>query len=242
MGGTIQRFAIRFNPRKRFLKTLPDNKDQQSNFADAPPSRVLVAADRPISRAGIRSILDNSPQIEVVGEAGKDTDAVRLVRSLHPDVLLILGGSGAHVAYRLQKTGLSTRVLVLSSNKSSEYAAWLMQCGAHGYLTKGEDPALLVEAVRAVARGEVRWFVQPDPNGSASNVPATIDELTERELEVLCLLARGQSNRGLAETLSVSENTIRTHTSRIYRKLGVRSAREAIAWAWQSGFMSTDQD
>jgi DNA-binding NarL/FixJ family response regulator len=140
--------------------------------------------------------------------------------------------SGLEVAQRLQETSSPVRLLALSSYDDQEYVRGLLDNGASGYLTKENAPELIVEAVRAVARGEVRWFVQPAPS------PEEAPDLTAREEDVLRLIARGYSNDRVAEELHLAESTIRKHATNVYRKLGVDSAREAIAWAWQNGVMS----
>lgn len=138
--------------------------------------------------------------------------------------------SGVEVARALEGEELPTRVLALSSYDDPEYVAGLMRSGASGYLTKEQAPFLIAEAVRAVARGEVRWFAEPAGENQ-------LEALTEREREVLQLLAEGRSNDEIAAALSITEHTVRSHTQHIYRKLGVKSGREAIAWAWQNGLV-----
>jgi DNA-binding NarL/FixJ family response regulator len=140
--------------------------------------------------------------------------------------------SGVEVAERLQAESSPVRLLALSSYDDQEYVRGLLEGGASGYLTKENAPELIVEAVRAVARGEVRWFVQPAP------APDQAPDLTSREADVLRLIARGFSNEQVAEELHLAESTVRKHATNVYRKLDVDSAREAIAWAWQQGIMS----
>jgi DNA-binding NarL/FixJ family response regulator len=200
--------------------------------------RIVVADDHPVVRAGICDILNGASDMNVVGEASTGEETFQMVEKKDPDVLLVdiemPKGSGIEVAKRLKKSGV--RVLALSSYDDPEYAAGLLENGASGYLTKGKAPALILEAVRAVERGEVRWFVQPQQDRSP------MEELTKREEEVLRLMAKGHSNRELADALYVSENTIRSHTASIYDTIDVESAREAIAWAWKSGLMSRQSD
>jgi DNA-binding NarL/FixJ family response regulator len=200
--------------------------------------RIVVADDHPVVRAGICDILEEAPDMTVVGEASNGEETFRLVDSENPDVLLVdiemPKGSGIDVAKRLKDSGV--HVLALSSYDDPEYASGLLESGASGYLTKEKAPALILEAVRAVQRGEVRWFVQPQQDSAQK------EDLTEREKEVLRLMAKGHSNRELAEALFVSENTIRSHTASIYSKINVESAREAIAWAWKSGLMGRGDD
>lgn len=200
------------------------------------PIRVIVADDHPVVRSGIKNMLSAAPDIEIVGEAATGEEALRLARREAPDVLLLDVEmpelSGVEVARRLKGESATVRVLALSSYDDPEYVRGLVASGASGYLTKEAAPHVIVDAVRAVARGEVRWFVRP------GRVEVGGEKLTEREEEVLRLLAEGRSNRAVAEALPISEHTVRSHVRSIYDKLDVSSAREAIAWAWQSGFMS----
>ena len=201
--------------------------------------RVVIADDHPVVRSGICDMLTAADGITVVGEAEDGAEALRLTREEHPDVLLLdvemPERSGVEVARELQTESNPTRLLALSSYDDQEYVQGLLKNGAAGYLTKENAPELIIEAVRAVARGEVRWFVQPSPSQPDS------PDLTPREKEILQVMARGLSNDDIAEELHLAESTIRKHATNIYRKLGVDSAREAIAWAWQNGIMSSSE-
>jgi len=201
-----------------------------------PPVRIVIADDHPVVRSGIREMLDADEDLEVVGEAGSGPEALRVVEEKQPDVLLLDVEmpelSGVEVAQRLQAESSPVRLLALSSYDDQEYVRGLLEGGASGYLTKENAPDLIVEAVRAVARGEVRWFVQPAP------APDETPDLTSREADVLRLIARGFSNEQVADELHLAESTVRKHATNVYRKLDVDSAREAIAWAWQQGIMS----
>ena len=201
--------------------------------------RVLLADDHPIIRSGIRLLLEHAPDITVVGETDRGNDVVKLVERLKPDVLLLdmemPGQSGVDVAQELQQIGAAVRVLVLSAYDDDEYIASLLATGAAGYLTKEEALNTIVDAVRGVARGEEGWFSRR----AAAQVAALARKeqtrpgvnLTEREEEVLKMLAEGWTNLRMANTLSVSERTVRFHLSNIYEKLGVSSRGEAISWA-----------
>lgn len=198
------------------------------------PIRVVVADDHPIVRAGICNALDAAEDITVVGKATNGDDALRQVKEHLPDVLLLdiemPKRSGIDVARDLQDDPV--RILILSSYDNPEYASGVLQAGASGYLTKDKAPLLILDSVRAVHRGEVRWFVQPQP----SLLP--LKDLTNREVDVLRQLALGKSNAAIADTLHVSVNTVRSHVVSIYDKLELESGREAIAWVWQNGLMS----
>lgn len=205
-----------------------------------PTVRVVIADDHPVVRSGIRDMLDGTHGIEVVGEAASGPEALEQVKEKHPDVLLLdvemPEMSGVEVAQHLQEQSHPVRLLALSSYDDQEYVQGLLDGGASGYLTKENAPELIVEAVQAVAEGEVRWFVQPSVHDGSS------PELTFREKEILRLIAKGYSNDGVAEQLGISESTVRTHATNIYRKINADSAREAIAWAWQNGIMSPSDD
>jgi len=205
-----------------------------------PTVRVVIADDHPVVRSGIRDMLDGTNGIEVVGEAASGPEALEQVTEKHPDVLLLdvemPEMSGVEVAQHLQEQSHPVRLLALSSYDDQEYVQGLLDGGASGYLTKENAPELIVEAVQAVAEGEVRWFVQPSVHADSS------PELTFREKEILRLIAKGYSNDGVAEQLGISESTVRTHATNIYRKINADSAREAIAWAWQNGIMSPSDD
>lgn len=177
-------------------------------------------------------MLSGQEGITVVGEAGTGEAALNLAGAEAPDVLLLDVAlpdiSGIEVARKLKRDPSAPAVLALSSYDDPEY----MESGARGYLTKEKAPALIAEAVRAVAHGEVRWFVQP-----AAGQGELLKRLTGREREVLTLIAEGCANEEVAERLHISGHTARSHTSSIYEKISVSSGREAVAWAWQSGLM-----
>ena len=203
-----------------------------------PPIRVLVADDHPVWRRGIRALLDAEPDIEVVAEASNGQEVLRLLSTTGIDVVLLDMEmpvlTGVEVARTVKAEGLPVRILALSSYDDTAYIGGLLESGAAGYITKDKPPTMIVEAVRAVNRGEGRWFVQP----MAQEDPAVI--LSEREREVLTLLAQGRSNSEIGKALFITENTVRNHLANTYSKLGVTSAREAVAWAWRQGFIRKD--
>jgi DNA-binding NarL/FixJ family response regulator len=194
---------------------------------------VVLADDHPSVRAGLRTAIEAQPDLEVIGEAADGLVALDLVRDLDPDVLVLDMSmpecSGVEVARILQEERARTRVLAVSAYEDEPYVQGLLESGAAGYITKEKPVEVIVEAVRAVARGEGRWFVRPSkPEASP---------ITRREQDVLRLMAQGHTNETIAETLFLSENTIRNHIASIYAKLGVHSYREAIAWAWKHGLV-----
>jgi DNA-binding NarL/FixJ family response regulator len=200
--------------------------------------RVLIADDHPVVRQGLRTFLDLQDDITVVGEAGDGEQAVELVGKLAPDVLLldlkmpVLDGLGT--LERL--SGNATRVLVLTSVSDRGDVGPAMRAGASGFLYKDVDPTALVQAVRAVHGGQV--LLAPEAAeamlSAAPDVPAPVS-LTDREREVLALIAAGRSNREIARSLAVAEKTVKTHVSNVLMKLGVQDRTQAALYAVRHG-------
>lgn len=201
--------------------------------------RVLLVDDHPIIRSGIRMLLERAPDIVVVGETDRGDSVLSLVERLKPDVVLldmeIHGKSGVQVASDLQEAGAPVRILVLSAYDDDQYISSVLAKGAAGYLTKDQAPEAIIEAVRGVARGEEGWFSRRAAAQIAAlarkDITNSAMDLTEREQEVLEMLAQGWTNTHIAGEMTVSERTVRFHLSNIYDKLGVSSRAEAIAWA-----------
>jgi DNA-binding NarL/FixJ family response regulator len=209
--------------------------------------RVLVADDQPLVRSGFRMILDERHDIELVGEAEDGVEAIALAGKLSPDVILMDVRmprlDGVEATRRLLADGSSARVLILTTFDLDEYVYAALQAGASGFLLKDVRPDELVDAIRVVAAGNtlfgpaatrrlVERFAQPEPTPA----PA-LAELTEREREILSLLARGYSNAELADRLYVSEATVKTHVSAVLRKLGVRDRLQAVIAAYEGGLI-----
>ncbi len=215
------------------------------------PIRVLVADDQQLVRAGFRVILDSEPDIEVVGEAADGVEAVELARRERPEVVLMdvrmprLDGLTA--TERLTALPSPPRVVVLTTFDSNEYVVRALRAGAYGFLLKDAPASRLVTAVRAAASGEaliepsitrrlIERFAAAAP-APADGVPPVLRDLTDRELEVLRLVARGLSNAEIAAELVVAETTVKTHVARILTKLGRRDRVQAVVLAYECGFV-----
>jgi len=209
--------------------------------------RVVLADDHPVVRTGIRTFLEQAADIEVLAEAEDGKAALRLAEELEPDVLLLdmelPGITGVEVTRRLQAAGSLVRVLALSAYDDEQYVFGLLDAGAAGYLLKDEALAAIVAAVRGVARGEGGWFSRQVAAKVAVWVrgeraaPPGVARLTEREVEVLRLLARGRSNARIAQELAVSERTVKFHVENLLGKLGVGNRTEAVVEGIRRGWL-----
>jgi DNA-binding NarL/FixJ family response regulator len=201
------------------------------------PIRVLLADDHPVVRAGLRTTLESEPDIVVVGEATDGDQAQQHCRALQPDVLVLdLNMPGppapATVSF-VQAHCPNVRVVVLTAYDDDAYVRGLIEAGVGGYVLKDEAPEALVQAVRSVVHGGT-WFSQPVVTKfvrASARPPTTGPPLTERERQLLRLLAQGWDNARIAEESHLGEQTVRNYVSRLYGKLGVRTRAEAIVWA-----------
>ncbi len=208
--------------------------------------RVLLADDQALVRAGFRMILQAQRDIDVVGEAGGGAEAVRLVAELEPDVTLMDVRmpelDGIEATARIARAGSATRVVILTTFDLDEYVYRAFRSGASGFLLKNGKPERLIEAVRAAAAGEA--LLAPEPTRrlieryATEPTPAAeprLAELTERELDVLKLVAGGLSNAEIAQQLYLSHGTVKTHVTRILAKLGLRDRVQAVVLAYETG-------
>jgi DNA-binding NarL/FixJ family response regulator len=204
--------------------------------------RVLIVDDHPVVRDGLRGMLAREPGLEVVGEASDGSEALAAVGSLAPDVVLMdlrMPGMGGVDAIRaLADRGAAARVLVLTTYDTDSDVVPALEAGATGYLLKDSPRDELVRAIRAAARGEA--VLAPSVAKrlvSQLRAPAQ-DTLSDRELEVLALIARGETNRGAAARLFISEATVKTHLLHIYAKLDVNDRAAAVARAYERGLLT----
>jgi DNA-binding NarL/FixJ family response regulator len=211
--------------------------------------RVVVADDEELVRTGLRLILDTEPDIEVVGEASNGRHVVEMATALQPDVVLLdirmPEMDGLEATRLLLGGGSTSKVVVLTTFDLDQYVYDALQAGASGFLLKDAPAHQLVAAVRAAAAGDallapsvtkrlITEFARRGPRVA----PSTVQALTERELEVLRLLARGLSNAEIAAELFIAEGTVKTHVARLLSKLGVRDRVQAVVLAYQSGLAS----
>ena len=197
------------------------------------PIRLLIAEDQPLMRKGLRTVLDLEPGFQVVGEAPDGLEAVVQARRLRPDVVLmdlqLPGQDGVQATREIIGEGLG-RVLILTTFDTEDYVLDAIRAGASGYLLKDVDAGELCDVIRLIAVGEI--FVQPSVAGKylrqiAQQKRSEVEELTPRELDVLRLLARGASNREIAEQLFISESTVKNHVNSILGKLQVPNRTRA---------------
>ncbi len=220
----------------------------------APPIRVLLVDDQELFRAGVRTIIDAQPDLEVVGEAGDGDQAVRLVADLEPDVVLMdlrmpeLDGVEAtrriFAPERVRARSRPVRVVVLTTFDLDERAATAIRHGASGFLLKDATPAQLTDAVRTVHGGnavlapnDLTTLLEGEFRTSRP-LPPAYDRLTDKEREVLLGVARGDSNAEIAASLFVSESTVKTHLGQVLRKLGLRDRVQVAVFAHAHGLVT----
>ncbi|MGW6447997.1 response regulator [Lentzea sp. NPDC055074] len=208
-------------------------------------ARVLVVDDQPLFRAGLVALLNASPDLTVVGEAGDGATAAVLAESSRPDVILLdirLPDLAA-----LKRVAASTRVLVLTTFDLDEYVHEALRLGAAGFVLKESEPARLIAAITAVASGEMQFsptvmrrLVAAYLRGDTGVSPwgsVGLDELTDREREVLRLVGTGLTNTAIAGKLTVTEGTVKTHLNRVMTKLRLTSRAQAVVMAYESGLV-----
>jgi two-component system response regulator NreC len=214
--------------------------------------RVLLAEDHTIVRKGLRSLLDAEATISIVGEAENGRQAVEQVEQLAPDVVVMdigmPGLNGLEATRQIKKRFPDVQVLILTVHTGEEYVRQILRAGASGYLVKQAAPTDLVSAIQAAHRGDV--FLSPSISrkvveeyvvqASAAGELDSYDKLTDREREVLQLIAEGHSTRQIAEQLHVSVKTVETHRAHLMDKLELRSTAELTQYAIRKGVISLD--
>jgi DNA-binding NarL/FixJ family response regulator len=219
--------------------------------------RIVVVDDHEVVRAGFAELLDTRPDFTVIGTASDGAEAVRLCQELHPDVVLMdvrmPGMDGIEATRQLANSGQTgPRVIILTTFDLDEYVYEALRAGASGFLLKDVTAERLFDAVRVVADGEallapgvtrrlIAEFAalrrRPDLDTGGELAPASLDVLTTRETQVLRLVAEGLSNAEIAVRLVVNEETVKTHVSRVLRKLGLRDRTQAVVMAYESGLV-----
>ncbi|HET9630745.1 MAG TPA: response regulator transcription factor [Terrabacter sp.] len=220
------------------------------------PVRVVVTDDQALVRGAFVVLVNSAADLEVVGQAADGAEAVDLVRSVAPDVVLmdirmpVMDGLTATRA--IAALDVSTKVLVLTTFDLDEYVFAALRAGASGFLVKDTPPAELLEGIRTIARGDallgptatrqlIEQFVRtdrPDVGGPAPLAQhGSLDALTEREVEVLTLVARGMANHEIASALFITPATAKTHVSRLLTKIGARDRAQLIVTAYESGLV-----
>ena len=208
---------------------------------------VVLVDDQTLVRSGFRMILESEPDITIVGEGATGAEGVRLARTVRPTVVLMdirmPEMDGLEATEAIMALDDPPRVVVLTTFEQDDYVFRALHAGASGFLLKNAPPAQLVDAIRVVAAGDsllspsvTRRVIEAFANGPTPREPdPTLQPLTDRETQVLRLMASGRSNAEIAEDLVVGEATVKTHVSHVLEKLGVRDRVQAVVWAFEHG-------
>ena len=206
---------------------------------------LLIVDDHPVVRDGLRGMFGSDPRFEVVGEAADGAEAVTAGERLRPDVILMdlrmPGTDGVAAIKELARRGVPSRVLVLTTYDTDSHVLPAIEAGATGYLLKEAPRAELVRAVQAAARGEAVLSPSVATRLLGQVRKPAAAPLSQRELEVLELIARGSTNREAAKRLFISETTVKTHLLHVYAKLGVNDRAAAVATAFSRGYLKPQE-
>jgi DNA-binding NarL/FixJ family response regulator len=213
--------------------------------------RVIVADDQSMVRAGFRMLLSGEPDIEVVAEASNGLEAVGMAERLHPTVVLMDVRmpllDGLEATRRILAADKVTRVLILTTFDLDDYVYEALRAGASGFVLKDDPPEQLLAAIRIVAGGEAllspaitKRVIEKFTRIAHPQPPKELDELTEREVDVFRLIARGLSNAEIGERLYISDATVKTHITHILQKLGLRDRVQAVVLAHETGLFTDD--
>ncbi len=205
-----------------------------------PSITVLLVDDHSLVRRGFRRLLEDDPEIRVVGEAEDGHQAVELAAQLRPRVVVmdfaLPSMNGAVAARQILKSAPETAILILSMHSEASYVRTCLEAGAHGYLLKNAMDLEMVSAVKKVAAGERVLDPRLDPSAFAPD--AQLPQLTTRELEVLQLIVHGKSNKEIAAVLGLSANTVAVHRANIMQALGIHNTAELVVYAIRQGLVS----
>lgn len=215
---------------------------------DTPEVRVLLADDHVVMRTGVASLLNAEPDIRVVAQVSAGEDAIEQARLLRPDVVVMdldmPGIGGLEATRRMNELGLDVRILVLTMHDESEFLLPVLEAGGSGYVCKTTTEEDLAAAIRVVARREVflypaaaKLLLQGYRRAQERGHVSPVEELSEREREVLALAAEGFSSKAIAKQLEISPKTVDTYRSRLMRKLGLTDRTELVRFALQNGML-----
>lgn len=221
-------------------------------------TRVIIADDQPLIRQAVADILDGHDDLDVVGQASDGREAVTLASALRPDVIVMdirmpeLDGIGATSEICADPELDQTKVLILTTFEEDQYLVAALRAGASGFVGKGAEPEEIVRAVRAVHAGDallspvatralIDRFVAPSTPSTAVKVSPLLAALTEREQEVLLMVAKGRSNQEIADDLVISPHTAKTHVNRIMVKVHVHDRAQLVILAYESGLLKAGQ-
>lgn len=205
---------------------------------------ILIADDHSIVREGLKQLLELEEDFKVIGQASNGVETIERVKQVNPDVLLLDINmpvmNGINALRKIREEGLKTNVVILTLHEDREYLLETMQIGATGYILKDSDSSTLYKAIRDAYNGES--YIHPklaaelvkEFNKPKTAKPKPENELTQRELEVLCLIAEGQNNKDIAEQLFISEKTVKNHVSNIFRKINVCDRTQAAIYAFKN--------
>jgi two-component system response regulator NreC len=211
--------------------------------------RIIIADDHTIFRSGLNMLLNSEPDIDVVGEAEDGHAAVAAAVDLHPDVVLMDIGmpnlNGIEATKKIKEQAPDIHILVLTMHRSDEYFFKMLEAGASGYILKGAETSELISAVRAVANGDV--FLYPSMAGRlvkeflqrSAKLSDPSTRLTEREMEILQMIAKGFTNKEIASRLVLSPSTVHSHRANLLQKLQLNSRRELVQYAIEHGLLNS---
>ncbi len=229
---------------------------REDGMSDAPAEiRILLADDQPLVRSGLRVLINDNPDLQVVAEAGSGGEAVALAASVKPDVAVLdirmPGMDGIEAARRIVESPDAPRVLMLTTFDDDDYVYGALRAGASGFLVKDMALEEILSAIRVVAAGDAliapsvtrrliaEFASRPDRSGPAGSPVRKLAGVTEREAEVLTLVGRGLSNSEIAETLVISVATAKSHVARLLTKLDARDRVQLVILAYEAGLVST---